>query len=79
MHIPGDVEIGGIFGIHDVSTVDPYICGALRTVNGFQFSAAIMYAINQINALCTSACTCGFECCTVKTRWKLWLLIYLIR
>jgi hypothetical protein len=50
MHMPGDVEIGGIFGIHDVSTVDPYICGALRTVSGFQFSAAIMYAINQINS-----------------------------
>ncbi|XP_052073189.1 uncharacterized protein LOC127711239 isoform X2 [Mytilus californianus] len=49
-YIPGDVEIGGIFGIHDVSTSNPYVCGDLRTVNGFQFAAAMMYAVDQVNS-----------------------------
>lgn len=50
VHIRGDVEIGGIFGIHDVSQSDPYICGNLRTVNGLQFATAMMYAVDQINS-----------------------------
>ena len=49
-HIPGDIEIGGVFGIHEVSVTDPFICGELKTVNGFQFAAAVMYAIDRINS-----------------------------
>lgn len=49
-HVTGDVEIGGVLAIHDASQSDPFVCGDLRSVNGFQFAAAMMYAVDQVNS-----------------------------
>ena len=50
-YVPGDWLIAGTFSISNPGPVgqQPYVCGEIRTTNGFQYSAAMMYALNQIN------------------------------
>ncbi|XP_060080414.1 uncharacterized protein LOC132559805 [Ylistrum balloti] len=48
--IPGDIQIGGMFGVHSVSDYDPFACGWLRASNGVQFFTAVTYALQQINS-----------------------------
>lgn len=48
---PGDWLVAGTFSISQPGPDGqrPYVCGNVRTTNGFLYSAAMMYAINRIN------------------------------
>ncbi|OWF48090.1 uncharacterized protein LOC110453540 [Mizuhopecten yessoensis] len=48
--VPGDIQIGGIFGVRSVSMNDPFACGWLSSTNGPQFFSAVTYALQQINS-----------------------------
>ena len=48
MYIPGDIIIPGIFDVHYQGD-SPYSCADLREENGFQYTEAFRYALEQIN------------------------------
>ncbi|XP_033749036.1 uncharacterized protein LOC117333723 [Pecten maximus] len=50
VYVPGDIQIGGMFGVHSVSGFDAFACGPLSTTNGPQFLTAVTYALEQINS-----------------------------
>lgn len=51
-YVPGDWLIGATFSIRNPGPLGqrPFVCGDIRTVNGFQYAAAMMYAIHQVNS-----------------------------
>ncbi|XP_069135753.1 LOW QUALITY PROTEIN: uncharacterized protein [Argopecten irradians] len=49
VYLPGDIKIGGLFGVHSTSDFDSFACGVLSSVNGPQYLTAITYAIEQVN------------------------------
>ncbi|XP_041349145.1 uncharacterized protein LOC121368478 [Gigantopelta aegis] len=50
MFIPGDFIIGALFGISTPGGVGPFECGSDTTTNGFQYSAAMQYALSTVNS-----------------------------
>ena len=50
MFIPGDFIIGALFGISTPGGVGPFECGAATTVDGFQYTAALQYALSTVNS-----------------------------
>ncbi|KAL4223423.1 hypothetical protein ACF0H5_016893 [Mactra antiquata] len=48
MYIHGDIIIPGIFDVHYQGD-SPYTCSDLRVENGFQYTEAFRYALDQIN------------------------------
>lgn len=51
-HVPGDYLIASTFSIRNPGPTgqQPFVCGDIRTVNGFQYSAAMLYALDQVNS-----------------------------
>ncbi|KAK7481552.1 hypothetical protein BaRGS_00027201, partial [Batillaria attramentaria] len=51
-YMPGDWLIGATFSISNPGPMGqmPFVCGDVRMVNGFQYSAAMMYAMHQVNS-----------------------------
>ncbi|KAK6190589.1 hypothetical protein SNE40_002421 [Patella caerulea] len=49
IYAPGDVVIGGMFGISNPGTQGPYQCGDVKIQNGFQFTSAMLYALQKVN------------------------------
>ncbi|KAK3607962.1 hypothetical protein CHS0354_006561 [Potamilus streckersoni] len=47
VYMPGDLYVVGIVPIYDRG--DPFGCGAIRTVNGYQIVEAMSYAVKKIN------------------------------
>ncbi|KAL3837213.1 hypothetical protein ACJMK2_022584 [Sinanodonta woodiana] len=47
VYIPGDLYVIGIVPVYDKA--NPFGCGAIRTVNGYQIVEAMSYAIQMIN------------------------------
>ncbi|KAJ8312619.1 hypothetical protein KUTeg_009992 [Tegillarca granosa] len=72
---PGDIVIGGLFGVHSRSIYSQYLCGDMKTVNGFQFGSAMAYAVDRINKKLAPVSLNGihlgtliFDHCDVSTR-----------
>ncbi|KAK7087415.1 uncharacterized protein [Littorina saxatilis] len=51
-YMPGDWLIAGTFSISDPGPEGqrPYVCGDVRTEIGFQYTAAVMFALDRINS-----------------------------
>ncbi|XP_067683891.1 uncharacterized protein [Haliotis asinina] len=49
LYIPGDVLIGGMFSVSNSGNQGPFVCGSVKTTNGFQYTAAMQYAIQTVN------------------------------
>lgn len=46
-HRPGDIQLGGLFRVHDYSASQ--LCGPIHTQKQFQYHMAMVYAIEQVN------------------------------